>query len=618
MRAVATRFFMARRRLQVGLAKAMWLAGLSALPPVLHAEPPSPPAATSQATPAFDLQIDAPPPLDSFLRRHAELQRFRDVTDLSESELDRLVAMAPGNIRALLATQGHFQPDIQVQLDHPTVHISVRPGPLTQVAEVQLTLQGNALLNPEAVDQRLQWSTQWKLPAGSVFTQADWDEAKRLALRHWTRLRYPQARLLESLADIDPETHQAHLRFTVDSGPAYSFGAIQVSGTQRYSSDMVRHLVEWAGVHPGQPYDETALHAAQQQLTESGYFESAFVLLDTEPPPEQAPVRVRVREARLQKVVAGLGASTDNGARLSLEHTHHRLPWLGWQATSQLQLERDTQTLGTQLVSPMNTEGWHNIAGAQWQRQEDAALRQTHSQQLRWGKSQDSSTRQRSVFLQYDRARTNAPALATPTGWDSSLSANYAWTRQHFDHLTHPTTGHGLAVELGAGLTLSQAQRPYLRAHGRWQGLHPLAADSDRPSRLVARLQGGAVWSANGTPVPATQRFLAGGDNSVRGYALREIGVPLPSGGVEAGRWLGVASLEWQRPLWFGGQRSPWEASVFVDAGAVAQRIQDLEAKVGVGAGVRYNSPVGPLQLDVAYGLDSKQVRLHMRVGFTF
>jgi translocation and assembly module TamA len=87
---------------------------------------------------------------------------------------------------------------------------------------------------------------------------------------------------------------------------------------------------------------------------------------------------------------------------------------------------------------------------------------------------------------------------------------------------------------------------------------------------------------------------------------------------VSAGRYLAVASFEWQRPIWSDGVRTDWESVVFADAGAVANDPADLEAKVGVGAGVRYNSPVGPLQLDLAYGLDAKRFRIHLNVGFSF
>jgi translocation and assembly module TamA len=50
----------------------------------------------------------------------------------------------------------------------------------------------------------------------------------------------------------------------------------------------------------------------------------------------------------------------------------------------------------------------------------------------------------------------------------------------------------------------------------------------------------------------------------------------------------------------------------------VADKPGDLQAKVGVGVGARWRSPVGPVQVDVAYGVDVKKFRLHLRLGFTF
>ena len=125
--------------------------------------------------------------------------------------------------------------------------------------------------------------------------------------------------------------------------------------------------------------------------------------------------------------------------------------------------------------------------------------------------------------------------------------------------------------------------------------------------------------AADDARVPATQRFLTGGDLTVRGYDVRGIGVPQPDGSVLPGRYLGVASLEWQRPIWGDGvSRSPFEHVLFVDGGAVANRVSELDFLWGVGTGLRYNSPVGPLQVDIAYGLETRRLRLHLNVGFVF
>lgn len=81
---------------------------------------------------------------------------------------------------------------------------------------------------------------------------------------------------------------------------------------------------------------------------------------------------------------------------------------------------------------------------------------------------------------------------------------------------------------------------------------------------------------------------------------------------------MAAGSLEWQRPVFSNGQPTAWETTVFVDAGAVADQVSNLKARVGVGAGMRFNSPAGPLQFDLAYGLATKKFRLHLSVGFAF
>lgn len=80
----------------------------------------------------------------------------------------------------------------------------------------------------------------------------------------------------------------------------------------------------------------------------------------------------------------------------------------------------------------------------------------------------------------------------------------------------------------------------------------------------------------------------------------------------------------WPWPASSGNVRSSSTACpalgehLFIDAGTAADKTSQFDVKVGIGAGVRYRSPVGPLQLDLAYGLDKKALRLHLSVGFTF
>jgi translocation and assembly module TamA len=104
----------------------------------------------------------------------------------------------------------------------------------------------------------------------------------------------------------------------------------------------------------------------------------------------------------------------------------------------------------------------------------------------------------------------------------------------------------------------------------------------------------------------------------VRGYAYNELGITLPDGLTTAGRYMTQASVEWQRPIRRNGELTQWESTLFIDAGSVADRPAELQAKVGVGVGARWKSPVGPLQIDLAYGVAVQRLRLHLIVGFSF
>jgi translocation and assembly module TamA len=57
---------------------------------------------------------------------------------------------------------------------------------------------------------------------------------------------------------------------------------------------------------------------------------------------------------------------------------------------------------------------------------------------------------------------------------------------------------------------------------------------------------------------------------------------------------------------------------VFVDAGDAAASFDELSPAVGLGVGVRWRSPVGPLRIDWAWGRETRKGRLHFSVGIAF
>ena len=598
------------------------LTGCSALTPT--ASERSSEAAASGAA-AFTLQVRAPKEVRDYLEKHLELQRFRAFPDLQERELSRLLGAADANARELLATLGYFSPDIQIDLtntpdDHRArraIVVTVDPGERTTIKALDLRFQGDIETGPTTSRPEARARAAWSLNPGEPFTQEAWDDAKKNSLRALQKRRYPTASLANSRADIDADTHQAALSATFDSGPAYRFGPLHLKGMKRYDAEGIKNI---ARLPTGAVYDETELLDAQQRLASSGYFDAVFLTLDPDAQqPGAAPVTAQVREAPLQKAIFGIGVSTDSGMRLSLDHTYNQLPWLGWRALTKLSFDREAKVLGTEWTALPGANGWRWVAGAQLQREATGDY-QVNSTQWRFGRSQSTDHIDRNYALQYDSAVSQGP-MAPPES--TALSLNTGWTGRYFDSKTAPASGWGLAAEFGVGTTLRPERDPFVRALARGLYFQPLAKvtapdGSSRRARIALRTEVGAVLARPGAQIPVTQLFLTGGDTTVRGYSLRSIGARTESDQLFGGRYLAVASAEWQRPLVFGGTVSDFESALFVDVGAVADRLADLHARVGVGAGLRWRSPVGPLQTDLAYGVQAKQLRLHLRLGFTF
>ena len=572
---------------------------------------------------AFDIVVRTPPQftdLRELIERHIELQRYRAVTDLDDSELARLIVLAEGNVRNLVGTLGYFSPDIRITREgdanqRPVIAIAIEPGEASAVGAVKVEFLGDIAqsTDADAISQREGIRRDWRLPAGRTFTQSEWDGAKTQALRDLVARRYPAGKLATSLADIDAPNRTAGLSLTLDSGPLYRLGQMQVSGMERYDPVLVPRL---ARLPEGSVYDQRRLVEAQQRLASSGYFDSAYVFVDPDGDPAAAPVQVQVREAKLQKIILGVGITTDSGPRASVEHTHQRVPGIGWRAATKLQLEKKAPFAQTEWTSIPDEASWRWVALARAERLEDDELT-TRGQRLRFGRTQAGDRIDRSIYLQYDRAQVQGAGLgatsAAQAGDGSALSANYVWTGRYFDSLPFPSQGYGLGFELGGGTTLGDNRQPYTRTVGRWLGIQSL-----QRGRIAMRAEAGAVLAKDSAAIPGTQLFRTGGDSTVRGYGYRDIGIPLANGVIGPGRYLAVGSVEWQRPILRGGLPSEWEHTVFVDAGAVADKPQDLRPSVGVGTGVRWRSPIGPLQADVAYGVKTKQLRLHLSVGFVF
>src|SRR5690606_14978286 len=137
---------------------------------------------------AFDLVVRAPDGLRQLLEQHLELRRYREVEDLDDAEIARLIVLAEKDARELLATQDYFAPQVRITREagvRPNLVVAVEPGESARVSEVKVDFEGDIATSSDAdaVQQRQGIIAGWELPVGRGFTQGGWDSAKAGAAR---------------------------------------------------------------------------------------------------------------------------------------------------------------------------------------------------------------------------------------------------------------------------------------------------------------------------------------------------------------------------------------------------------------------------------------------------
>ena len=600
----------------VGAAVAEALGGITTA--AAPAAPASPPAGAA----GVDVRIEAPDDLRLLLERHLDIVRLGHLArdEVDDSEWSRLIDATPAQVRELLQTEGYFTPRIVLEREsrgepgqRDVVHVQVVPGERVRITRVTLEAEGALERAANANDPYAKsvldgWRAEWPLTAGSGFRNPAWSAAKASALARLRAAGYANATWVGTGAQVDTQAGAVRLFLVADSGPLFRYGELEIEGLVVHDTDTVMHL---AGAPRGAPVTETLLLDFQDRLQKSGLFENVSVTLDTDATrAERSRVLVRLREAPLQVYTVGVGISANTGPRASVEHTYRRV--FGYAAASRNKIEwGQKRQFWEGEISTHPGEGlYRNLLGGTVENLEsdsDTVL----SQRLRLGRTQDGTRIERLYFLEAERSRRTTVAGERSNAL--ALSVNYHGVWRELDSVVLPTEGFTFAGQGGVGQSSGTDARrgTFSRAYARLTGYLPLG----RVWYGQARLEVGQVFLGSDMVAPDSQKFRAGGDDSVRGYGYRSLG-PLVDGAVGGGNALYTASVELARPI-SAAMPSLWGA-VFVDAGNAADSFQALKPAVGYGLGVRWRSPVGPLRVDWAWARETGKGRLHFSIGIAF
>lgn len=452
-----------------------------------------------------------------------------------------------------------------------------------------------------------------------VFEHAAYEASKTKISRRLAERGYFDADFTSRRVAVTRAEHAADIDLVWTSGQRYDMGPITFEQTPKriIRDSLLERLVYW---EQGSYYHQRKLDTFRESLARLDYFAS----IDIEPQPDQAvdgqvPVKVTLTPAKRSIYTAGLSYGTDSGAGVRLGVERRYLNDRGHKALAQVDFaqRRKTATLQYRIPAFAWLDGWYTFSLQGTDEQTDYIdSRRVELVASRSGKINQHWTataslhglRERWAYADEDDNDPTTPVdYRSATFLYPSLRAEYV----DADDRLYPRNGISATGMLRGGLEGAGSDANFLQAHltARWyKGL-------GARSRLITRGELGHTFTDALVDLPPSLRFYAGGDRSVRGYEWREVGPRIPAIPGRKAFALGAknvitGSVEYEQYF-----NDSWGGAVFVDSGSAFDDSPDM--RTGVGVGVRWRSPVGPLRVDIARGLDNPDsgFQLYINIG---
>jgi outer membrane protein insertion porin family len=491
--------------------------------------------------------------------------------------------------------------DIQIDREkaRATIRIVVVEGPQFKVGGVDVT--GNAVLPMEEIRKRIE------LKSGDVFSRSK----LRDSVKGITDLYSAIGR---ASADVSPNTLQdtpgrlVNIVFEITEGPETYVERINIAGNTRSEEKILRREIPMA---EGDLFTSQKLARAKQRLTNLNYFDKVEAKTAPGSAKDKIIVNIDVTEKPTGLFSIGGGYSSQDGALGTLDLSQRNFLGKGWEVFLRLRGGANLQTgtigftepwlfdrplaagfdiFNTRRILPDYTV--NSLGG-------DIRLGHPLGEYSRWNAvyrvSQDKIS---------DVNQLGSPELISQEGTHLTSLVGLSLARDTRDSVYDPT--RGTTVSLGVDFAGVGFGEKFARSVFTTTYFQPLPW---LEHVLSFRLMGGYSFGWSKDPVPLFERFYLGGSNSLRQFKSLQVSPKDNTGTRIGGNSEVLGTVEYQIPLFFG-----IKAAVFYDVGNVwgpdisqGTKIDIGDLRHGAGAGLRWNSPFGPIRVDYGIKLDQKK-----------
>ncbi len=543
--------------------------------------------------------------IEANVRNYLTLTRYVDRSDLSDTQVRRLADRAVDEAADALRPFGYYSPSIRSRTtyDQPNwiVRLKIEPGEPVLMKTVAVQLAGAG--RDDAEFKRIIRAS--RLKPGTRLVHPSYEALKTELLRSAQERGYLDAKFTRRELIVEPQARSAEAYLDFDTGSRYEFGDIVIL------QDVldVRKIKSYLHIAKGQPYSVQQMRATQYALEDSNYFASVAVTAgERDPGTLSVPVTIRGEPIRRDRYAVSGGYGTDTGLRGKLSWDRRRVNDLGHRLHTELTASQIKQEAVATYLIPIGDPSLEKLDFTTDVVNELTGDLRSKRLEVGGGLTEVFGRWQRVLFFKVDDEQTINPAA--PDTHDLLLIPGISYASLPPNFLTGWTRDAAYYLELSGSPSSLGSDASYLRFYGRGERVWSVTG----PWYLRLRGELGTSWVDHFSQLPASQRFFAGGDRSVRGFALNELGpTQVAPDGTKTnvgGKNKLVASVEVERDF-----PRNLRGAVFFDAGNAFDS-WNTTLEYSAGLGVRWKLPMLMIGLDLAQALSEpgKKPRIHLNI----
>lgn len=559
---------------------------------------------TSTASAKISIDIDGVSgELKTAVLNGLELQQYVD-RSVSSVQINRLFGKASDDVSAALQPYGFYHSRVEGTIDRGDsegdyrVHLNVTPGEPVIVHSADVSITGDATeLTPVKAALHA-----FRPQPGDRLEHGVYEGSKSNIMSVLQLFGYFDTKLTEHRVEVLQSANTADISLHFDPGQRYRFGEVGFTDTQ-FDKDFLARFVPWK---PNEYYTTDQLLTLQQRLVDADYFSTVSVQPDLEHKHDDVvPVEALLIPAKPMVYKGGFYVSTDTGpgARLGVERR-----WLndsGHKIGGDINYAQRLEEYSAFYRIPkpgLRTRNYNFVAGYRDEETDTSTSRLARISASEMLEQWHGYTR--TLGLQFLNGDFE---IADEQHASQLLYADTELKRKRVDDMLFPRKGISITYGLRFAPQSPLTDTSFLQARAEAKVIRPAGSGS----RMIFRGELGAMTVKDFDALPPELRFFAGGDRSIRGFDYQQIGETNSAGGVIGGRYLTIASAEYEHYF-----LPNWGAAVFVDAGDAYT--YDFNMNVGAGVGLRWKSPIGVVRVDVGTPIVTqleKSIRLHIVIG---